>query len=324
MFHCNVPLNMQFEVTYKCNNNCIFCYNQKQTERSEELDTNSAKKIISNIKESGVLSLNFNGGEPLIRKDFLELAEYAASIGLDIHLNTNASLIDDEYASKLVNYFPSVCTTILSGKKFVHDFLSGRDGAFIDAINGIKSLQKSNIYVAVNIMLCNKNFDDITETLDLLCDLKIRTLLITRYVPDINHANGLAISDEDYFATLQKVYNYNKENQCFDRVSLPQPVKVCSVPKAIKDITLEWNIPCNIGLCTGSVNAYGNLTPCNLVKEPIIGNLNFISLSKAWNSFDGLDYCLNSHLLNECRTCKDIQFCGGGCKGYNMSLVKEK
>lgn len=314
---------MQFEVTYQCNNNCIFCYNEKQTEHFEELDTNSAKKIINNIKNSGVLSLNFNGGEPLMRDDFIELAEHAASIGLDIHLNTNASLIDDEYASKLSPLFPSVCTTILSGKSSVHDMLSGRNGAFTDAISGIKALQNNSIYVAANIMLCNKNYSGITETLDLLHDLYIRTLLITRYVPDKNHANGLSISDSDYFETLKSVYHYNKENCYFDRISLPQPVKVCSVPNDIKDIVLEWNIPCNIGLCTGSVNAFGQLTPCNLVKEPVIGDLLRSSLSEVWNSFDGLSYCLNLHLLSECSSCTHIQFCGGGCKGYNMLLDKE-
>lgn len=311
---------MQFEITYQCNNNCIFCYNEKQTERFEELDTISAKKIISDIKESGVLSLNFNGGEPIMRKDFLELAQHAFSIGLDIHLNTNASLIDEEYACKLSAFFSSVCTTILSGKKEIHDFLSGRKGAFVDAINGIRALQKYNIYVAVNLMLCNKNYKYINETLYLLNNLKIRTLLITRYVPDINHMDGLSISDVDYFDTLQKVYDYNSKNKCFDRISLPQPVKVCSVPKEMKEIILEWNIPCNIGLCTGSVNAFGQLTPCNLVKKPIIGDLKVLSLIKAWDLFDGLDYCLNSHLSKECCCCDYIQFCGGGCKGYNMSI----
>lgn len=318
-----MPLNMQFEVTYKCNNNCIFCYNVKQAERLEELSTIEAKDVIKNIKDSGVLSLNFNGGEPLIRKDFLELAEYASSLGLDIHLNTNASLIDDDYARKLAGVFPSVCTTLLSGNSSIHDYLSGRKGAFLDAINGIKALQNNSIYVAVNIMLCSKNCQDIEKTLDLLMNLSIKTVLITRYVPDEKYADELIIRDSDYFEALENVYKFNAEKKCFDRISLPQPVQLCTLPEKIRFIVQEWNIPCNMGLCTGSVNAYGKLTPCNLVKEPILGNVLDASVLSLWNDFDGLSFFMHSHLKQKCLTCRDIKSCGGGCKGYNMSINKE-
>jgi radical SAM protein with 4Fe4S-binding SPASM domain len=322
MYQCNIPLNMQFEVTYQCNNNCIFCYNEKQIKHRDELDTCQIKHIIRDIKESGVVQMNFNGGEPLMRSDFLELAGYAKSIGLDVHLNTNATLINDALAYELSQIFPSICTTILSGKKETHDMLSGRNGAFEAAIRGIKALQKNNVYVAANVMLCNENYGDIIDTLNLLHDLRIETVLITRYVPDKHHRDGLFITDKNYFNTLREVYNYNCINSYFDRISLPQPLQVCTVPNDIRNIILEWNIPCNIGLCTASVNAYGQLTPCNLVKEPIIGDLSNNSLQKLWESFDGLNYCKSEHLLKECLNCMDIQFCGGGCKGFNMSLCE--
>lgn len=314
-----MPINMQFEVTYKCNNNCIFCYNDKQIKKDNELDTVQAKKILDDLCSNGVMSINFNGGEPLVRSDFLELAEYASILGLDIHLNTNASLIDDDYAKKLSCYFASVCTTLLSGDAHIHDELSGREGAFCDAINGIRALQANDIYVAVNVMMCNKNHISFINTLNLLRELSIRTLLITRYVPDDSQDSGLAISDSDFFNALRIAYEFNVTNHCFDRISLPQPIKLCSVPDDLKPLISEWNIPCNIGLCTASVNAYGFLTPCNLVKDPVLGDLKCESIKTIWKTFDGLRYCQESHLLPKCIKCTELECCGGGCKGYNMS-----
>lgn len=323
MFKSSMPLNVQFEVSYRCNNNCIFCYNVKQKERYRELTTAEAKVIIKNLKDSGVITLNFNGGEPLLREDFFELAKYAYEIGLDIHLNTNSSLIDDCCARKLAAFFSSICTTVLSGNPFVHDMLSGRKGAFRDVVNGIKALQRSSVYVAVNVVLCGRNCFEIEETLYLLKKLDVRTLLITRYVPDSGYAKDLTISDKDYFAAIETISKFHTRERCFDRVAMPQPVQICTVPNNLKNVVREWNIPCSMGLCTGSVNAFGQFTPCNLVKKPVIGNVLNTSLCTLWNCFDGIKFIASNHLRKECATCSDIKFCGGGCLGYNMSVGKE-
>lgn len=326
MFKCISPVNLQFEVTYRCNNRCLFCYNEKSIiNQPQELDTRAAEKVISDIKESGVMSLNFNGGEPLIREDFFELAEHAHSLGLDIHLNTNASLIDDFCAKNIARFFPSICTTILSGDPKIHDMLSGRSGAQQDAIEGIKHLRRHSVYVSVNVMISNFNYSRISETLELLRSLSIRSLLITRYVPNPDNPDNLYIADKNFFDAIRVVNEYNKKNQCFDRIALPQPIKLCEVPQDLHYVILNWNIPCNIGLCTASINAFGELTPCNLVKTPVLGRLTQNSLLDVWAKFDGAGYCEKQHLTEQCLSCRELTYCGGGCKGFNMSnsLVKE-
>ncbi len=324
MFQCVSPLNLQFELTYKCNNRCVFCYNDSydfsDCPPRNEISTENAKRVIQNAKDSGVMSLNFNGGEPLCRTDFFEIATYAKECGLDIHLNTNASLVTEEKAKKISELFPSICTTILSGDERIHDALSGRSGAFFDAVRGIKLLQKHSVYVAVNLMLCGKNFENIELAFDLLRTLNVRTLLVTRYVPNSPNETDLPISDNDFFCAIRVLNDYQNKYECFDRIALPQPIKLCTVPADIFQVIYEWNIPCNIGLCTASVNAYGDVTPCNLIKEPILGSAITASLTDIWSSFDGESYCKTHHLMEQCLGCDSIEVCGGGCKGYNSAL----
>ncbi len=319
---CSIPLNVQYEVTYKCNNRCVFCYNEKDMGYHGEMNTQEAIQTIKDVASCGVMSVNFNGGEPLTRNDFFDIVKVAFDCGLDIHMNTNSSLVDEFNARMIAKYFPAICTTVLASDSAIHDMLSGRKGAFHDAIRGIRNLQNQNVYVAVNIMLSQKNIYNIEQTYELLKSMGIRSVLITRYVPCEMNAEGLEISDTQFLEAVAKIYVYNEKFSCFDRIAFPQPFKLCNATKDLRDKIQNSNIACNVGLCTASISSNGDVTPCNLVKEPILGNMKTESLKTIWSRFDGGEYFCKLHLSEECLKCVNIQYCGGGCKGYNDAVEK--
>lgn len=321
MFKSSSPLNVQFEITYQCNNRCIFCYNGCDSRSICPVSTEGAKRILHNLVANGVLGVNFNGGEPLARDDFFELATYAKDLGLDIHLNTNATLVCGEIvAKKIAALFPAVCTSVLSFSPSLHDRLCGREGAFLETVKGIQRLQTEGVYVAVNIMLCKENAADLLGTLELLRTLDVQTVLVTRFVSCGGSDRTLHMEDNLFFEKLRLLSDFQRVHDCFARISLPQPIPLCQVPvDLVKDVR-HWNIPCNIGLCTASVSCTGELTPCNLVKEPVLGNLLTDDFAILWDSFDGKAFCEEQHLLPTCLSCGDIACCGGGCKGYNDGM----
>ena len=321
MFKSLSPLNVQFEVTYQCNNRCIFCYNACDSRSICPMDTDSAKRVIRSVVANGVFGVNFNGGEPLIRRDFFEIATYAKELGLDIHLNTNATLVcDKSTANKIATLFPAICTSVLSADPSLHDRLSGRRGAFQETIRGISLLQAAGVYVAVNTMLCKENAMGFSDTLEFLRKLGVQTLLVTRFISCGSSDRKLHLEDEMFIRQLRLLSAFQRRHRCFARVALPQPIPLCHLPADLVDDVRCWNIACNIGLCTASITCTGDLTPCNLVKEPILGNLVDGDFSAFWAKFDGVSFCENQHLLSECRSCLDISNCGGGCKGYNDGI----
>lgn len=321
MIQSLTPLYVQFEVTYQCNNRCIFCYNDCDGRNVPSLNTKEAKRIVSNLAVSGILGVNFNGGEPLAREDFFEVAAYAKELGLDIHLNTNATLVRDEVvAQKVAGLFPSVCVSVLSSDPLVHDRLSGRKDSFRETLHGLRLLHMENVYVAVNVMLCNDNAATFTDTLKLLNTLETQTVLVTRFVPCGHNNKNLHIDDALFFDCVRQLAVFQEERHCFARISLPQPIPLCRVPDDLKECVRHWNIPCNIGLCTASVSCEGTLTPCNLVKTPALGNLLTQDFSSIWEAFDGASFCEKQHLLPECLSCGELANCGGGCKGYNNGV----
>ena len=325
MFKSSSPLNVQFEVTYQCNNQCIFCYNDCDSRSICPVDTDGAKRVLHNLVANDVLGVNFNGGEPLTRDDFFEIATYAKELGLDIHLNTNATLVGDKVAAKkIAALFSAVCTSILSSDPLLHDRLSGRSGALKETLQGIHLLQAESVYVAVNIMLCKENALGFQDTLELLRSLGIQTVLITRFVSCGGNNRKLHMDDMLFFEQLRLLSDFQKKHACFARISLPQPIPPCRVPLDLAEDVRRWNIPCNIGLCTASVSCTGKLTPCNLVKEPVLGNLLEDDLTAIWNSFDGKAFCETQHLALNCLSCQDLVCCGGGCKGYNDGIQYHK
>src|SRR5210317_926730 len=100
-----IPLGGSIEVTQRCNNNCVHCYNNlaagDQDARGKELTFDEHCRIIDEIAGFGCLWLLFTGGEIFLRKDFLDIYTYAKQKGLIISLFTNGTLVTPEIADYL-------------------------------------------------------------------------------------------------------------------------------------------------------------------------------------------------------------------------------
>ncbi|MEM3796084.1 MAG: radical SAM protein, partial [Archaeoglobaceae archaeon] len=94
-----VPI-IVWNITNRCNLNCLHCYARANT-RLKELSTEECKKIVNELAEFGVPVILFSGGEPLLREDIFEIAEYARDRNIKIVLSTNGTLIDETLADKL-------------------------------------------------------------------------------------------------------------------------------------------------------------------------------------------------------------------------------
>ena len=63
--------------------------------------TAEARTFIDDLAASNVPLVIFTGGEPLVRPDIWELAEYSRENGIKTALSTNGTLITDEVAKKI-------------------------------------------------------------------------------------------------------------------------------------------------------------------------------------------------------------------------------
>ena len=86
--------NVDFELTYLCNLNCMHCYNPTHA-KSIELPKEQVQAITEQVKNAGFQEIHFNGGEPLIRKDIYAILIHSGNLGMRTILETNAIILSE-------------------------------------------------------------------------------------------------------------------------------------------------------------------------------------------------------------------------------------
>jgi len=94
------------EISNTCNLNCPYCYVRDKA--GKELSTEDWKKIISNLAAAGVFQVSFGGGEPTLRKDFIELAKHVQKCGMNLGMTTNGIKLIGWNPAKLRRYFKQI------------------------------------------------------------------------------------------------------------------------------------------------------------------------------------------------------------------------
>jgi len=118
------PTSAQIELTYRCDLNCIHCY-CKGSEVKKELTACEWKDLIDQMHSAGTMWLTITGGEPLLRKDFIEIYAYAKKKGFFISLFTCGTLLDDETIRYLSENPPySVEISLYGVKKETYEVIS--------------------------------------------------------------------------------------------------------------------------------------------------------------------------------------------------------
>ncbi|MBA7517084.1 GTP 3',8-cyclase 1 [subsurface metagenome] len=100
---------LRLSLTDRCNLRCSYCMPAKPEFMPGEnlLNANEIEKLVSLFVELGINKIRLTGGEPLIRKDFREIAEKISQFNASLHLTTNGFYLDD-HIEHIAKYFSSV------------------------------------------------------------------------------------------------------------------------------------------------------------------------------------------------------------------------
>lgn len=262
--------HLDLELTERCNNDCIHCYiniPEDDAARQREIPAQEVKRILNEAAGLGALSVRFTGGEPLLRKDFVEIYLHARRLGLNVILFTNARLITPAIAELLAQVPPRemVEVTVYGMTEKSYEAVSRVKGSYAEFRQGVNLLIDWKIPFIVKSALLppnrneRKQFEEWALTLpamkrlpsysrffDLRCrrdsPAKNRRIEHLRLSP----AEGLSFQSGDR-------QEYCKEMQAFcSRFMRPAGEKL---------------FPCGAGL-GGCVDAYGMLQPCMLLRHP--------------------------------------------------------
>lgn len=163
-----------WNMTQRCNLKCVHCYaHALEVEGVDDISTDQAKSMIDDLAAYGAPVMLFSGGEPLVRKDLVELAKHATSKGMRAVISTNGTLITKEKAKELKEVGLSYVGISLDGMEEVHDSFRGVKGSFRKALQGIENCQAEGLKVGMRFTVNKRNAVEVPGIFKLLKELEV-------------------------------------------------------------------------------------------------------------------------------------------------------
>lgn len=153
--------SVMFELTYRCSEKCIHCYNEGATRNDEETNTRGERKemtfddyirVIDELYEQGLIKVCLTGGDPFSKSFAWELIDYLYNKGIAFDVFTNGQRIVND-AERLANYYPRlVGISVYSGIAEVHDYITRIKGSWERTMSVVRQL--SALAVPMNLKCC--------------------------------------------------------------------------------------------------------------------------------------------------------------------------
>lgn len=335
----NAPFLVVWDFTRNCNLRCRHCYQDSKETLSDELTTRDGKKLIDELVDAGVSVLAFSGGEPLIRKDFFELADYAGKKEMFIAIATNGTLISEDVAQKLKELGTKYVEISLDGKDAeTHDEFRGIPGAFDRTIKGIENCVKCGLCTAIAVTVTSKNYEQIPEMYELACKLGVKKFICFNFIPT---RRGEDIINEDINPEQrEKLLHFLAEKNLDGKIealsTAPQIARVSLVKRmgihlghyfrkeeGYQDRTIaEFIGGCGAGRAYCGVEPNGDVYPCVFIPVKL-GNIREQSFSEIWHNAPVLKQLRDRSLLKgHCSKC-EYKFLCGGCRARAWAYFKD-
>lgn len=323
-----------WSVTRRCNLNCIHCYSDSHNEDYPgELLTQEARTMIKDLAGFKTPALLLSGGEPLMRKDIFELADYASSLGLRLTLSTNGTLIDKKMAKRIKETGFSYVGISFDGIGEVNDRFRGMKGAFDLAVRGIRNCMEVDQKVGLRLTLTRRNYDDLHNIFDFIEGEGIERACFYHLVyagrgseirrDDLSHEETRKAMD----IILERTMDFHKRGLRKDVLTVDNHadgpylyIKLRKIdPERAGEVRrfLEWNGggANSSGVGIGNIDFFGDVHPDQFWQDYTLGNVRKRPFSEIWlDTSDPLMAGLKNRLpllKGRCTQCQWIKLCGG-------------
>jgi radical SAM protein with 4Fe4S-binding SPASM domain len=318
--------------TKTCNLECIHCYaSAKKAKFPGEMTTEEAKAMIDDLASFNVPALLMSGGEPLVRPDILDLAEYATTKGIRVTFSTNGILITEEKAKRMAEIGVTYAGISIDGAEPRHDHMRGKAGAFQETLKGVRNCRKYGIRVGLRFTATSENIGDIDTIFKLVEDEGIGRLCIYHLVYSGRGAylSGIDVPNDQKRVFMDKLIRqtdqWNKEGREVEVMTVDNHADgpfiylwllendPARAPQAYELVMKNGGN--RTGVAIGAIDSFGFVHPDQFTQHHIVGNIRERKFSEIWTDpyvalLAGLRE-RKSKLRGRCATCKWLSCCNG-------------
>jgi AdoMet-dependent heme synthase len=247
----NIPLSVQLDLTYRCNERCIHCY--LDHDDHGEMNTAEIKGLLDQMADAGVFFLTISGGEIMMRKDFFEILGHAHARTFSIKLKTNGVLIRKKEAERIRALgVESVQISVYSHRAEVHDAITKMPGSFRQTIEAVRLLRTVGLHVTMANVLMVQNAQDYSGVRALANELGAQCTLDPTITPMMDGDRSILELNVDK-AALREVFR--------DIALVGNVEEFCAPPQGVNEDALDM-LPCSAGHTACYVSPYGDVYPC--------------------------------------------------------------
>ncbi len=321
--------------TRRCNLKCVHCYaDALSDETNSEMTTEQGKRFIEQLARFGVPVLLFSGGEPMMRKDFLELAEFAGSKGLGVVVSTNGTLISPETADAMTRIGFREVGISLDGVGDVNDRFRGVQRAFERALRGVRYCVERGQRVSLRMTITRANHQEVPAVLDLVERERIDRVCFYHLAysgrgndlreTDLSHDQARQVMDL-IFDRTRDFYDRGLRKEILtvgnhaDGVYLYQKLRDADPGRADNVLSLlSRNGGNNSGVLIAAVNERGDVHPDQFWRNVTLGNVLERDFGGIWlDTTNPVMRGLKDRkglLKGRCSKCQYLHICNGNLR----------
>lgn len=322
------PKAVIWEITYACNMRCLHCGTSAGRKRPDELTTEEALALIDELTGLGAEEITLSGGEPLLRKDWRELARKVVANGLKAYLITNGYLVTREVAEEFAEIGFRNVGISFDGTEKTHNFIRQREDGFAGAANALKNMAAvGKHYFCAVTQVSNINIDELDEIRNILIDCgcpEWRIQMTTSTGRMMEHAD-LILGKENYPKLIDKIIELKKMGGIAIDVGENIGYYGCKGTELLDGAPY---LGCYAGVFVAGIESNGNVKGCLSMQPQFVeGNIRDSSFTEIWNNPDGFAY--NRKFTKEsadgaCRECQYLPLCRGGCTTTSVSATGKR
>lgn len=297
--HRMMLTSVHLSLSDHCNLNCSYCYARERVERKHPILTyEEYKAIINDILEINPgVTFTLTGGEPLLNKDCLAIAEYIKQRKGRVFLLSNGLLINKDNIQRISELFDLVTLSIDGPNDEIHSLTRGHN--FDRVIAATSLLDKHNVDYTLSMTVTKDNIDYIEE-------------MATKFGNRLNYAPYFPISGESSSLDITGLEYYN----ALKSATGVRPLSYCE--SSLDNALVSQCHKCAIGDGEFSISATGDVYPCQLIHtdEFYAGNVHEQNIKEIYYKSKAINDCahLDVDTIKGCKDCPIKYICGGSCR----------
>lgn len=313
------PYSGTFELTPRCNMNCKMCYIRMTEEEMKrvgrELSVEEWLKIARDAVDAGMTMLLLTGGEAILYKDFKKLYLELRKMGLFISINTNGTMLTDEWIEFFKQYPPAKFNvTIYGGCNESYARLCRNPKGFDQLKQGIEKLQANGFEVLLNCMITKQNVFDMDKIYQFGKDHNLKIHANTYSFPAVRK-EGVIDNDQDRFtpteAAIARVrVNWNaiddKQRYINRAVNILHDVDQFATPEETCGQVVGDKVLCAAGRSSFWITWDGRMLPCGMMPDFSVSMLDH-TFNEAWK--ETTEFIDQIYLAPECKNCSKKKMC---------------